>query len=125
MIVDLVLIASVLTLIGLELWSTHPVVKVGRVLVIAFALVILAWPPDLGPAVRRALEQPGRVKIGPAGHEELASEFASGVFVMKRTAERQLRSDVVPAVALALLALVPVLRPSRRPSSSEDAPPRA
>lgn len=111
---DLLLAVLVVALVGLEIWWGHRRLAVARVLTSLVLFIMLFGTADLGPAARRALERPQRIEVGPEGYKELAPEYASGVLVMKREAERVLHGTIVPAAALALLAMVPVFRSWRK-----------
>jgi hypothetical protein len=107
MVEGLLIVFFVVVLLA-ELRFRQPAI---RGLGVGVSLVAIFLSTDLGPASRRALDNPQRVSIGRADVlQRTASEYASGVLVMKREAERDLRTIAIPAIALAWLAAVPLFR---------------
>jgi hypothetical protein len=117
---DAVLGAVVVALVVLEIWWRHRILAPARVIAALVLFAIVAKTPDLGPAVRRALEQPQRIETGPEGHKTVAPEYASGVLAMKREAEQAFDGAIFPAAALAVLAMAPAFRLWMRPRSTDD-----
>lgn len=82
-----------------------------RVLLVIFAVFQLNAATNLGPARRRALDQPRKVTLPapPSQPKVPASDFVSGVLVMHDEAKRDLTRLTFPAVVLAWLALSPAV----------------
>lgn len=78
-----------------------------RLVAIGMAVLLLVMATDLGPASRRALSSPRQVEL-PGGRGK-ATDFASGVLIMKSEAESNGRTILLPAVMLVWLSLTPVM----------------
>lgn len=87
-----------------------------RLVAVGMAVLLLVMAIDMGPASRRALSFPRQVEL--PGDRGKATDFASGVLVMKTEAESDRRAILPPAVMLVWLSLTPLMRRFR----SQDKP---
>lgn len=102
-----------------------------RVLLVIVAALELQFATGLGPAYRRAVAPPRRVMMpGPTSQpERLASDYLSGVLVMRQEAKRDLSDINFPLGILVWLVIYPVVLPvlsrGRRRASQNPGTPGA
>ncbi len=84
-----------------------------RIPLVILAVLELQFATGLGPAYRRSLAQPQHVVMPtpPSQPQRMASEYVSGVLVMRKEAERDLTGINFPLGILVWFALYPAMLP--------------